>query len=492
MVVTVRPAVEKHESGGLQGIAAALVLGGGVAGAAVGLTGGYLLDLQPAWIVATLAGFAGLVVGTLVQARHQKRVRELETAVVTAAGNGYLTRVQRRGDEYDGLATGINGLLSRMTDLSVQTIDKERELRWTQETLALKGDLNRTNEQLQRRLRQQELLADLTETFTSTLDIDEVLSTVCDRVAKWLAIDEVAIVLNEPGSAALVVAAASGIPDYERIAGLTFEIGVGVTGVVWNEQPVVYVPDLSKDERYLGWGGAHAHETGSMVVLRMAFRDEKIGLLDCVRLETGGFSEDEVQMLQIVADQAAIAVRNAGLYRQILDLATVDELTGILNRRRLMEHFADEWARGERFGEWLAALILDIDHFKAYNDTHGHLVGDEVLRQVAQALAASVRQVDVVGRYGGEEFVVLLPRCPPEQAYRVGDKLRRLVESLRVESETDIAPPTISVGVACWKPAEAAEGLKPIDLLRSADGALMEAKAAGRNRVVLAEPPSPG
>ncbi len=457
------------------------LLSGGVA-ALVGLLG----DLSPIW-----SGFGGALGGALaslfLHRRHTTKLKGVVEQLDAGLQTQSITTVSGPDGELGGLAQGIDHLLGRMTELSAQNVDQDRELRWAQEKLSLQEDLDRTNQNLSRRLRERELLTELTHTFTSSLDIDEVLGTVCHRVAQRLEIDEVAIVLYDSDSNELVLTAAQGIPDFDRLGGLRFTIGEGVTGSVWYDEPLVYVADLSSDERYLGWKGHHAHASGAMVVLRMAFQDDKIGILDCVRVGSGGFSAEEIKMLRIVADQAAIAVRNARLYRQTLDMATHDELTGLWNRRWLMEQFEAAWARGRRFGDSISALVIDIDRFKAYNDTHGHLVGDRVLRQVAQALGGAVRRVDIVGRYGGEEFVVVLPRCASTQALCVAEKLRATVEDLELQGVgVGVSAPTISIGVSALKPAEVPMEYDPIELLRSADQALLKAKEAGRNRVILA------
>ena len=128
-------------------------------------------------------------------------------------------------------------------------------------------------------------------------------------------------------------------------------------------------------------------------------------------------------MLTTIASQASIAIENAHLYAEVERLATMDELTGIANRRKLFEMGQREFDRARRYGTPLAAILLDIDRFKKVNDTYGHLVGDEVLRISASRMLEAVRQYDSLGRYGGEEFLAVLPGCSPADAVGTAERM---------------------------------------------------------------------
>jgi diguanylate cyclase (GGDEF)-like protein len=167
----------------------------------------------------------------------------------------------------------------------------------------------------------------------------------------------------------------------------------------------------------------------------------------------------------------------ADALEQVQLLATTDKLTGVHNRARLDEFLADEHRYQQRHARPASIALLDIDHFKTVNDTHGHLIGDIVLRDVARALAASVREIDRVGRWGGEEFLVLMPDASAEQALRVAERIRtHITDSARHPSGSI----TVSIGVAQYRPGEAVHGW-----LARADRVLYEAKAAGRDRTVV-------
>lgn len=170
------------------------------------------------------------------------------------------------------------------------------------------------------------------------------------------------------------------------------------------------------------------------------------------------------------------------LKEELARQATTDELTGTRNRRSLLETARREFARAARYGHPLSVLMLDIDHFKRINDSHGHDVGDQVLKAVADAFRRELRESDVLGRLGGEEFGVILPNTGDEGAAAVAERLRARIDAMRLSGDWggDITP-KVSVGVAC------AQGVSRIeDVIKRADQALYAAKAAGRNRVYTA------
>ena len=184
-----------------------------------------------------------------------------------------------------------------------------------------------------------------------------------------------------------------------------------------------------------------------------------------------------------------IALQRSAVVRELETVATTDAKTGLLNAIAL-EHLGErEVARAERESSALAVLIIDIDRFKLVNDRHGHLVGDSVLRGVGRALTLGLREYDTVGRFGGEEFVALLPAAEEAEALMVAERLRAQVDNLALadlDSRVDVDTEdqlSVSIGVSCY----GVDGIAMSELLFAADAALYRAKAAGRNRVMLAD-----
>ena len=190
--------------------------------------------------------------------------------------------------------------------------------------------------------------------------------------------------------------------------------------------------------------------------------------------------EEQVKTLAIVADQLALQLSRIHLYQQVESMAVTDTLTGLFVRRYFTERAQEELARAKRHGLSCTLLMADLDHFKQKNDTYGHLVGDVILREVAQLLKRNMREIDLIARYGGEEFILLLVETTVDQAMPITERLRQLVEIHPIRAYDELLSQTISVGVAAV-PGDAQE-LEA--LIERSDQALYAAKRAGRNTIV--------
>ena len=201
-------------------------------------------------------------------------------------------------------------------------------------------------------------------------------------------------------------------------------------------------------------------------------------MLDSADLEA--FHSHDVQSLESVADICSNAIQNAHYVDRVKQLAYLDGLTGIFNRRYFEMRIVEEIERARRFNVGMAVIMVDIDQFKRLNDEFGHLLGDEVLRQVSSIFHQQLRKIDVVCRFGGEEFALLLSQTNPQHAFGVAEKLRRLVETWQFPGVP--RPVTISAGAANYPD----HGTTRDELVKAADAGLYAAKLAGRNRVLLA------
>ena len=181
-----------------------------------------------------------------------------------------------------------------------------------------------------------------------------------------------------------------------------------------------------------------------------------------------------------IATQAAIAVDNARLFTETQRLAITDGLTDVFNRRYLLELAEKEMERSRRHGRYLSAILFDLDHFKEVNDRFGHPMGDLVLKKITQLCRSSIRTTDLLGRYGGEEFLIIASETGQEQAIEIAERFRKRVEDFSLTTEAGILKLTISLGVGTFQPGSD-QALD--DLIKSTDNALYVAKALGRNCV---------
>jgi diguanylate cyclase (GGDEF)-like protein len=200
------------------------------------------------------------------------------------------------------------------------------------------------------------------------------------------------------------------------------------------------------------------------------------------------FNQADRDLFSYLAGQAAVSLENVGLHETVQRQAVTDELTGLFNRGRFQEVLAGEVERARRFPDQnLGLVLLDIDNFKNVNDTYGHQMGDEVLREVARILREYSREIDAPSRYGGEELAVVLPGTDIEGAYEMAERVRAGIEALEMpiagSADGDVLRVTASFGAASAAGRAAGSG----DLIAAADAALYEAKRAGKNKTVRAE-----
>ncbi len=192
-------------------------------------------------------------------------------------------------------------------------------------------------------------------------------------------------------------------------------------------------------------------------------------------------SKDDYDKFLILTPQVALQIERIKLFDEIERLSVTDGLTGTYLRRYFLERLKEELSRAEQYNIDLAFIMVDLDHFKKCNDSFGHLVGDVVLKEVAGILKQKVREIDLVGRFGGEEFCILLPEANKADAYVVAERIRKAVEGYTIKAYDETLSITISMGISSFP--EDSPGLE--DLIENADTALYEAKRQGRNKVCL-------
>ena len=331
-----------------------------------------------------------------------------------------------------------------------------------------------------------ETIRDLTTALASTLKQNEVLQRLLDSLGKVIPFQRARGALRD-GDRFLTVASALGSNAValgaeptagSPIHGDTLGHPDLLAHLLDTQRPQIVV-DSWRDDRFAASDSAGTRAWMAVPVLSVG---EVSAVLILEHLTPGFYTERLADLCMAFASQAGVALENARLFAQVQLLATTDGLTGLFNRRHFFEAASTELRRARRLKQPLAAIMMDVDHFKNINDTYGHAVGDRVLRRVAELARKNLRDIDVIGRYGGEEFAMVLPQADLGTAFSVvAERLREAIAESAIELD-DAAPltVTVSLGVAELN----AETADLAALLNRADTGLYAAKKGGRNRAV--------
>ena len=301
---------------------------------------------------------------------------------------------------------------------------------------------------------------------TSDFDLDAVMSEIVTQ-ARRLTLADGAVVEMVEGDEVVYRAVAGSSEPY---LGLRLKIATSLSGLCVSSGEIVLCDDSETDSRVDG-EATRKVGTRSMVVVPLRHRDAVAGVLKVSSREPGAFGERELRILQMLADVLGSAVVRAELVDRLALAATSDALTALPNRRSWEERVPTELARARRLRAPFTVAVIDIDHFKAFNDANGHPAGDSLLSECARRWGGELREVDHHARIGGEEFGLALPGCSATAAVDVLARLRQAIRPLC----------TVSVGIAEWDGSEEWR-----DLVARADAALYHAKREGRDRVALA------
>ncbi len=323
-----------------------------------------------------------------------------------------------------------------------------------------------------KRIRDVSIINEYISLLNSTLQREEVLDIVVEKVKELLKAEKSAIILVEEGK----------VRDFYSSLGPTGQCKTELTGTVrevFSNLCTIRTDDLYSHDRFKCLPKEHP-QIKSVLMVPILLRGKPLGVVIAADRQNGGaFTADDEDLLLNFAFHAALALEKVGFYEEVKNMASRDGLTGLLNHRTFQERLKEEIDRARRFGQPLCLLMMDIDRFKDFNDTFGHLMGDEILRRIGGILSQCLRSIDIACRYGGEEFGVILPGVDIEGARTVAERIRREVEGLKIPTDGGRHGVTISIGIATFpEDAETRE-----ELIDRADKALYLAKRTGRNRI---------
>ena len=334
--------------------------------------------------------------------------------------------------------------------------------------------------QVERRADQLRALREVDHVLSSELDLQIVLQTLVESARRLADARYAALgVVDEKGK--LVSFYNTGMTEAERQLIGSLPHGLGLLGTLLQEMTPIRLPEIGKDSRSVGFPPNHPPMKSFLGVPIMAHGVLVGSLYLTEKIEEPVFTQEDEELIVGLAADAAIAIQNAKLFGEVQHLASTDSLTGLSNRRYLIELGEREFGRARRYQHPLTAIILDIDHFKKVNDTYGHAVGDQVLQDLAARCRRIVREIDIVGRYGGEEFVVLLLETDLKGACVLAERLRRHISESPIDTDGGAVTITVSLGVTVLD-----DQCADLDhLLQRADQALYVSKREGRNRVSM-------
>jgi two-component system, cell cycle response regulator len=319
------------------------------------------------------------------------------------------------------------------------------------------------------------LLFEVTRRLNEGEKLEAVLETISAAACRLAGARDASVMLLDEARERLLCRASHGLEAAEAERA-SFRVGEGIAGWVAATGEPLRSDDAAKDARFAVLDD-QVRTIRSLCCVPLTGRDGVFGALTVSSAEPACFDEEDEEVLRFLAASVVKDIENARLYR----LAVTDPLTGAYNRQYLSEHLPGEIERCRRYAAPLSLALADVDHFKRVNDTLGHRVGDQVLRALVERCKRSVRDIDSVIRYGGEEILLLLPQTDARGALHVAERMREAVVSEPIVVDSHALAITMSVGVAELAPQDET----PDQLIARADAALYAAKAGGRNRVEL-------
>ena len=336
---------------------------------------------------------------------------------------------------------------------------------------------------LQTTARRLAILTDVVKTANSILEPRKVIELVVERIRQLISSEAWSLMMVDEERQELVFEAALGAKARD-VAAFRLKIGEGVAGWVAQTGKPAIVNDAARDPRFSTRVDTRTQfETRSILCAPLVSRGRTIGVLEIINKRGGRFTRHDLSLVLSLVEPCAIAIENAILFQRTEQLTITDDLTRLFNSRYLNLYLGREIKRCKRHGIPLSVIFLDLDGFKGINDQYGHLAGSGTLTEVGTILAQGVRESDILARYGGDEFVVVLPETPASGALVIAERLRRAVEEHRfLEPQGIAARISASFGISTYPD----HALSPEGLIQKADQAMYRVKEREKNGIEVA------
>jgi diguanylate cyclase (GGDEF)-like protein len=334
--------------------------------------------------------------------------------------------------------------------------------------------------ELEKKVEELSIFHQVGKALTSTLDLQEVLSLIMGKISELLRPSNWALLLIDESTHELFFQISVG-KNSNIIKDVKIGIGTGLIGWVAKTGEDAIVNDVSLDERFSPETDGLLHQqVQSLVCVPLKSKERVLGVIVLVNCFEQEFPAEDLSMLRSLADYAAIAIENAIYVKRIQELTITDDCTSLFNSRHFNSMIDSELSRSKRYNYTFGLVFLDLDHFKVVNDTHGHLCGSRLLKEIGRLIKQNLRDIDSAYRYGGDEFIVLLPQTNKLSSILVAHRLCDLLNSTPIQIEKDVSVTiTASFGVATF-PEDATSKL---ELVRLADQAMYSVKNETRNGV---------
>ena len=327
------------------------------------------------------------------------------------------------------------------------------------------------------------ILTDVVKTANSILEPRKVIELVVEKIRQLIPSEAWSLLMVDEEKQELVFEAALGAKGKEA-ASIRPKIGEGVAGWVAESGKPAIVNDVKRDPRFAPHVDAKtSFETRSILCAPLISRGRTIGVLEILNKRGGSFTKTDLEQVLTLVEPCAIAIENAILFQRTEQLTITDDLTRLFNSRYLNLYLGREIKRCKRHGIPLSVIFLDLDGFKGINDQYGHLAGSGTLTEVGGILALGVRESDILARYGGDEFIVVLPETPASGALVIAERLRRAIEEHRfLEPQGIAARISASFGISTYPD----HALSPEGLIQKADQAMYRVKEREKNGIEVA------
>jgi diguanylate cyclase (GGDEF)-like protein len=444
---------------------------------------------------------AVIILGTIFYFRKISQItnpaKELRNATeAISRGNLGFRIIDISDDELGQIASSFNHMAEDLEhsyqdrasqDIAAALTQEEERMRLVLEKKERERD--KISDELNIIQRESSALYQLNQAMTASIELSVMFDRILLVLNETLACDHIVLLIHNPGDSVLEVVRTAGL-DTEVLSKVRFTFNQGITGEAAQSQRMIYVKNIDEDDRNLSYHGLIATR-GSMISVPLVIKGRLVGAINLHKKQTEGFSASEQRLVQAIANQTAITVDNAQLQERSRDLSNTDELTGLSNRRHFQEILKREVAQARRFSSIFSVIMCDIDGFKQHKSTLGNIQSDALLRQVGQSLLKSTRGIDLVSRFGNDQFIILLPKTSKDGAFAAAEKLRKhILEedfSAHIHSELSLKV-TASFGVTEFP----GDSKNIYELLNLADRALYAAKKDGSNCTVAWEGPAPG